>query len=244
VLFEADFKFINEEFRVDRITPLQLDALLAEGWRHFGTHFFRYNLGLYELDIRRVIPLRIRLTDFSLSKSQRRVLARNSDTRIETGPIEITDEAEGLFERHKGRFRFGVPDSLYDFVSGDSSLPCETRQLTVRINSQLAAVSYFDVGARSISAVYAMFDPDLSTRSLGIFTMLKEIEFALEAPKEFYYQGYSYEGESFYDYKKRFRATECYDWNGAWRAPGGANKLTADDADETDQDRSEGLDLR
>lgn len=244
MLFEADFKFINEEFRVDRVTPVQLDALLAEGWRHFGTHFFRYNLGLYELDIRRVIPLRIRLTDFSLSKNQRRVLARNADVVVESGPIEISGEATRLFERHKRRFKFGVPDSVYDFVSGDSTRPCETHQLTVRIDSHLAAVSYFDIGDRSISAVYAMFDPEFSTRSLGIFTMLKEIELAIEAEREFYYQGYSYEGESFYDYKKRFRGTECFDWKGAWRRQGAANKLTADNADETDQDRSEKLDRR
>ena len=63
-----------------------------------------------------------------------------------------------------------------------------------------------------------MFDPELSDRGLGIFTMLKEIEFAIADGKEFYYQGYSYEGESFYDYKKRFRGTEWYDWKGSWTA--------------------------
>ena len=80
-----------------------------------------------------------------------------------------------------------------------------------------------------------MFDPDLSSRSLGIFTMLKEIEFAMANGKELYYQGYSYEGESFYDYKKRFRATERFDWRGNWELYLPATKLTADDADNTDQ---------
>ena len=216
MLFEGDFKFINEEFRVERVTPAQLDDLLFAGWRHFGTHFFRYNLGLYEFDIRRVIPLRIRLTDFSFSKNQRRVLKRNNTACIDIGPIEITDEVQRIFERHKRRFKSGVPDSVYDFVSGDPYLPCETRQVTVRFDSKLVAVSYFDVGERSISAVYAMFDPEFSNRSLGIFTMLREIEFALDAGKEFYYQGYSYDGASFYDYKKRFRGTECFDWKGNW----------------------------
>jgi arginyl-tRNA--protein-N-Asp/Glu arginylyltransferase len=46
--------------------------------------------------------------------------------------------------------------------------------------------------------------------------MLKEIEFAISNGKEFYYQGYAYEGESFYDYKKRFRVTESFDWKGNW----------------------------
>ena len=216
MLFEGDIEFINEEFHADRVTPLQLDSLLASGWRHFGTHFFRYSLGIYESGIRLVIPLRIRLASFSTSKSQRRVLRQNHDTSFEICPIEITDESVALFEKHKRRFKFGVPDSIYDFISGRPDDPCETMELDIRLDGQLIAVSYLDVGAASVSAVYGMFDPDFSSRSLGIFTMLKEIEFAIENGKEFYYQGYAYEGASFYDYKKRFRGTESFDWKGNW----------------------------
>jgi arginine-tRNA-protein transferase len=215
LLDDSDLIFINEEFHADQVTRLQLDLLLAAGWRHFGSQFFRYSLGIYEDDIRRVIPLRIRLADFSLSKSQRRVMRQNWDASVEIRPLEITDQSITLFEKHKQRFKSGVPDSIYDFVS--TPMPCEAFEVNVRIGPRLAAVSYFDVGERTVSAIYGMFDPEFSPRSLGIFTMLKEIEFAIEHGKEFYYQGYSYEGESFYDYKKRFRATECFDWAGKWK---------------------------
>ena len=217
MLIDGDVTFINEEFYRDHLEPAQLDELLAGGWRHFGTQFFRYSLGVYQSDIRRVIPLRIRLTDFSPSKSQRRVLRRNADVSVAIHPIEITDESIDLFERHKRRFKSGVPDSIYDFLSdGDEPMPCDALEVDVRLDDHLVAASYFDVGGRAISAVYGMFDPESAERSLGIFTMLKEIEFAIESGKEFYYQGYSYEGESFYDYKKRFRATESFDWKGKW----------------------------
>lgn len=217
MLLDGDITFINEEFHAELVTPPQLDKLLADGWRHFGTNFFRYSLGIYEDDIRRVIPLRIRLTDFSLSKSQRKIIRRNSDLQTAVQPVAITREVVNLFDRHKYRFKTGIPDSIYDFISGDSNVPCPAVQLSVRdAEGRLAAVSYFDLGDRSVSAIYAMFDPEFSGRSLGILTMLKEIEFALDNGKEFYYQGYSYEGESFYDYKKRFRGTECYDWKETW----------------------------
>ena len=217
MLLDGDIIFINEEFYTDRVAPEQLDTLLADGWRHFGTQFFRYSLGVHEAEIRRVIPLRIRLADFSPSKSQRRVLRQNADLDVTIRPIEISDEAADLFQRHKLRFKFGVPDSLYDFLSMDpANVPCEALEVVVHNNGVLVAVSYIDVAARSVSAVYGMFDPDFASRSLGIFTMLKEIEFAMSNGKEFYYQGYSYEGESFYDYKKRFTGTECFDWNGIW----------------------------
>jgi leucyl-tRNA---protein transferase len=217
-MLEAGVRYINEVFEAPHVTPPQLDRLLADGWRHFGVYFFRYSLGLYESEIRLVIPLRIRLEQYSLSKSQRRVLRENADVTAVIQPIEITPAAEALFERHKQRFKFGVPDTVYDFLSEDpASVPCDGFEVNVCIDGRLAAVSYFDVGETSVSAVYGMFDPEFANRSLGIFTMLKEIEFARESGKEFYYQGYSYEGQSFYDYKKRFRATEAFDWRGGWK---------------------------
>lgn len=216
-MLDLDALFINEEFHADSVSPRQMDILLGDGWRHFGTHFFRYSLGFYEFDIRRVIPLRIRLANFSPSKSQRRVLRKNADLKTVIRPVEINEEAELLFDRHKRRFTFGVPDSIHDFLSLDPArMPCEAREVAVYKDDDLVAVSYFDVGETVMSGVYAMFEPAEAPRRLGIFTLLKEIEYALENGKQFYYQGYSYEGESFYDYKKRFRGTEAFDWNGNW----------------------------
>ena len=34
-------EIINEEFHSDAVEPAAYDRLLADGWRHFGTHFFR-----------------------------------------------------------------------------------------------------------------------------------------------------------------------------------------------------------
>lgn len=216
--FPSDkFSFINEEFYLAKASPPQMDALLENGWRHFGTHFFRYNLGFYENEICRVLPLRIRLFDFSYSKSQRRVLKKNQDLQFVIRPIEITKEKKNLFDRHKQRFKSGVPDSLYNFLSFDAALtPCKAFEICVYDNKNLLAASFFDVGDAAISSVYAIFEPEKTSRSLGIFTMLLEIDFAIKSGKQFYYQGYAYAEKSFYDYKKRFRALEKFDWNETW----------------------------
>ena len=223
-MFTDDFRFINEEFYTEKISPQQLDALLAQSWRHFGQHFFRYNLGFYENEIRFVIPLRIRLADFTLSKSQRRVLRKNEDLQVVIRPICITLETEILFERHKQRFNHGVPDSVYDFLDENAaSVPCEAMECAVYRATELVAISFFDVGTKSISGIYACFAPEITERGLGIFTMLLEIDYAIKNEKTFYYQGYAYEGNSFYDYKKRFRALEQFEWNGYWKKFSGEN---------------------
>ena len=209
--------FINEEFYLSEASPPQMDAFWAKGWRHFGTYFFRYSLGVYEAEIRRVLPLRIRLADFSFSKSQRRVFKKNQDLRAVIRPIEITAEKEQLFERHKQRFTSNAPFSLYDFLSFDAArVPCKGLEVCVFRETELLAVSFFDVGERAVSSVYAMFAPEETARSLGIFTLLLEIEWARANKKDFLYQGYAYNGNSFYDYKKRFRALEKFDWKDKW----------------------------
>ena len=213
-------EIINEEFYAATVEPATLDILLADAWRHFGTHFFRYNFGAYENEIRRVLPLRIRLADLKLSKSQRRVLRRNADLKTLISPFDITREIHDLFERHKQRFKSGVPNSIYDFIAPDAShSPTTVFEVIVRRDGKLVAASFFDVGKTSVSSIYGIFDPQERSRSLGIFTMLKEIEFAIEPGKEFYYHGYAYEGESYYDYKKRFIGLEQFDWNGNWSEP-------------------------
>ncbi|CAN5562898.1 hypothetical protein BH10ACI2_BH10ACI2_01340 [soil metagenome] len=210
-------EIINEEFHAEAVEAWLLDVLLAEGWRHFGNHFYRYNFGVYEGEIRRVLPLRIRVDELKLSKSQRRVLRRNDDLDVEIRPVEITDETERLFEKHKRRFKSGVPNSIYDFISPDAAnSPTKGMELRVTRDGALVAASFFDLGKNSLSSIYGIFDPDETTRSLGIFTMLKEIEYAGENGLTLYYHGYAYEGESYYDYKKKFTALEIFDWNGSW----------------------------
>ena len=218
-----NFRLINEEFYADRLLPEQMDSLWANGWRHFGTHFFRYNVGLLIDDVRFVLPLRIRLENFTFSKSQRRVLRLNQDLDVTIRPITIDEQSKNLFDRHKTRFNHGVPESIYNFISTEPDVsPCEAKEIRVSQNDQLLAVSYFDVGCNSTSGIYAMFEPTITDRSLGIFTMLKEIEYSIETNREFYYQGYAYQGPSFYDYKKRFRGTEAFDWYDQWLAYDGS----------------------
>ena len=63
-----------------------------------------------------------------------------------------------------------------------------------------------------------MFDPDESARGLGHLTLLSEISYAQHTGKRFVYTGYAHTISSYYDYKKRYRGTEFYDWKSAWHS--------------------------
>ncbi|HKX28883.1 MAG TPA: GNAT family N-acetyltransferase, partial [Blastocatellia bacterium] len=224
-------RVVDDSFLRWSVAPEQMDWLWAQGWRHFGTYFFRYSVAVHWGGIQTVLPLRIDLSKFSLSRSQKRIWARNRDLRIVVRETSVDQVKEDLFDRHRDRFKDNVPDSLYDFLSNDPArVPCRNHEICVYQGERLMAVSFLDLGATSTSAVYAMFEPEESKRSLGILTMLEAIRYSKARGCRYYYPGYAYRGSSVYDYKKNFIGLEYFDWESAWHpyprrpnppAPGG-----------------------
>ena len=197
--------------------PELMDELWAEGWRHFGAVFFRYRL--WEHGGRRltVTPLRVDTERFAPSRSQRRVLARNRDLRVETRPTELDAEMRRMFESHRLRFREQVPDSLDNFLSfAPSEVPCPNETIRVYSGARLVAAHFLDLGADATSSVYSMFDPAESRRSLGVYTILLALEHTRKMGRRFYYPGYATREPSPYDYKKSFAGLEEFDWRGHW----------------------------
>lgn len=207
----------EEYFGCLNVSPAQMDLLWAEGWRHFGIYFFRYRTSVHGTKKFSVIPLRIDLERFSLTRSQRRVLAKNRDVNIVNRPASIDEEKKALFLKHSVRFRENVPASLDDFLSPQpASVPCSTRELCVYLGERLVGVTYLDLGQHATSAVYAIFDPTEAKRSLGILMMLRSLQFSCERGCRYYYPGYAYREPFTYDYKKRFSGLEYLDWGIGW----------------------------
>lgn len=212
--------FLSECFHLaDPVPPEAMDRFWSGGWRHFGGTFFRYSILERESGPDIILPLRLDLSRFEPSKSQRRNLRKNADLTVSVGPAAISPEAEAMFERHKTRFVDNIPDSLELFLGprpGD--MPCRCLELRCHLQDELVAMSFLDVGACGTSSVYGMFEPAHSRRGLGIFTLLQEIEWSRRSGMIHYYPGYATRGPGFYDYKKQFRGLESLDWaDGAWR---------------------------
>ena len=209
---------LNQSFLCDSVPPEMMDRLWEVGWRHFGETFFRYSVSIDEHGVKTITPLRVDLEKFSLSKSQRRVLRRNADLCCEFQPASLSPKARAMFQRHKERFSENVPDDLDTFLSASPArLPCPAEECRVYLGEELVALSFLDLGQTSTSAVYGMFEPAHSERSLGIFTMLKEIEYTQSRGSRYYYPGYATLEPSAYDYKKQLQGLEVLDWQtGLW----------------------------
>lgn len=208
---------LDEHFVSWAQTPDQMDALWLKGWRHFGPIFYRYQKANTASGLRNVLPLRIPVQEFTPSKSQRRVLRRNSDVEVRVKRAQLDAGRQRLFDLHKQRFKDNVPNSLEDFLGPSPQAgPCLTVEVGGYLDGRLIAASYLDVGTRSVSGIYAFFDPEHSNRSLGTATMLWEIFIARRSGKLWHYPGYCYVEPSGYDYKRNFRPIQCYDWQ-SWK---------------------------
>ncbi|MCS6820885.1 MAG: arginine-tRNA-protein transferase [Microscillaceae bacterium] len=201
--------------------PQEMDNLWAKGWRHFGQYFFCYNLAIHENKQVKVIPLRIKISDYVPSKRHRKITKKcqMAGMHVDYQPITINETKHQIFEFQKKRFKDNKPCIIYDFLHPDNPAqnPCPAMECCVyNAQNQLIAVSFFDVGSTALSSVYAMFLPEYEKFSLGIYTILCEITFAQQHQKSYLYLGYCYDVPSFYDYKKQFAGLEYYDWNDNW----------------------------
>jgi len=208
----------DENFICLDATPAQMDQFWADGWRHFGVLFFRYRAALHDGKPFTVLPLRIDLHRFTLTRSLKRVLAKNQDIRTLTRPAVVDEVKKALFLKHRLRFKENIPSSLDDFLSPyPDSVPCMNLELCLYLGDRLVGVTFVDVGETATSAVYAMFDPGEARRSLGIMMMLQSIQLSRERECRYYYPGYAYREPFAYDYKKRFAGLEYLDWVAGWK---------------------------
>jgi arginine-tRNA-protein transferase len=201
---------------VERIAPDGFDALLAEGDRRFGPMLYRTQCP----SCRACEPIRVPVSRFEPSRSQRRVLRKNDGTiDVRVVRPELTPRHVELFNRHKNERGLSLGEDATDAESYRFHLieTCvDTREIQYLLGTKLVAVSILDLGRTSASSVYHFFDPDHGERALGVYSVLKEIEWCAAQRIEWYYLGlYVRECRSL-AYKAQYRPHERR-VDGVWR---------------------------
>jgi leucyl-tRNA---protein transferase len=166
------------------------------------------------------VPVRVKVSGFRPSRSQRRLVRVNRDLSAREVPAKATDEHYALFQRYVlARHHDGeMADMRFEDYRGmieDTHL--DTRLSEFRLPSgALAAVCLTDWLGDGNSAVYSFFDPKLSKRSLGTWMILDLIDRARRCGLAHVYLGYWIENAPKMAYKERFRPLEGLGPDG-WR---------------------------
>lgn len=193
------------------------DELLSRGIRHFGHLYFQPRCP----SCSRCLSLRVPVTSFRPSRSQRRVLARNRDVVVEMGSPSVDEERLSLYHRfHRDReltrgWRRSEKDAdeYFDaFVAG----PVRVIELRYRLHGRLVALAYVDEAATSLSSIYGLWEPSEARRGLGTLDVLCEIELARRLGKDHLYLGFYVRGCQSLEYKSSFRPCEILR-DGVWQ---------------------------
>lgn len=206
-----------------RLGGAEYRVLLDANFRRAGLVFYRPECGA----CRECRQMRVLVGEYVPTPSQRRTVKRNRDLEIEIGPPELDGERAALYRRyvesrHGNGPQRGDADELEGFLYR-SVVP--TLEVAYRARGgRLIGVSILDVGPGYLSSVYHFFDPAESRRSLGVFSAVREIEFAKERGLAHYYLGYLVVGARSMNYKANYRPFEWWS-DGAWRRVGPGDPL-------------------
>lgn len=195
------------------IKPEEFDFLIINGWRHFGLFFFMPNCQ----NCNECRPIRTLINNFSPSKSQRRNKKKNdSIVRVEFVLPEYSYEIYRVYEKHS-KVKFNQETSIADFKESffSDALQGNSRLSLFWVNKELVGVGFIDISKDGISSVYFCYDTDFSFLGLGVYSVLKEIEYGKQLDKSYYYLGYFVEGNSSMEYKGKYTPSEILDWNQA-----------------------------
>ncbi|MDQ2093207.1 arginyltransferase [Rhodalgimonas zhirmunskyi] len=191
------------------------DALSKQGFRRSQNVLYRPSC----TDCAACLSARIRVSDFTPTRSQRRTHKRNAHlTRRATSPW-ATEDQYALFRRYldSRHATGGMADmDVFEFAAMIEETPIRSRVIEYTdAEGALIATCLTDVLDDGLSMVYSFFDPDLHKQSLGTFIILDHIEIARAAGLPFVYLGYWVPGSPKMGYKAKFSGLEVYS-DGVW----------------------------
>ena len=188
-------------------------ALIQRGWRRFGKYYF-YPIcnGCNECK-----SLRIDVEHFKPSKSQRKAISRNRDTKIviqkptvDNEHIELYNKYHNFKAKKDGWRSKDISHSEYFENFADGAHDFGKEVLYYRDN-KLIGVDLIDITDDGISSIYFYYDPDYSWYSLGVYSLIKQIEIARFLDKKWIYLGYWVDGCKAFEYKTNFKPIEILD---------------------------------
>jgi arginyl-tRNA--protein-N-Asp/Glu arginylyltransferase len=163
--------------------------LIQLGYRRSGDFTYRPHCN----DCAECQPCRIPANNFTPNRSQRRCLRDNQDLTTNIVKAEYNDEHFKLYQsyinsRHSdGSMVNPEPKDFSNFLYSPWS---NTHFLEVRKDNHLIAVAAIDYTDSALSAVYCYFDPEESTRSLGTYCILQQVQQTKAMGLDYLYMGY------------------------------------------------------
>ncbi|CAG67786.1 MULTISPECIES: arginyltransferase [Acinetobacter] len=209
----ARMVFLDPIHRIDVVT---LSELSRVGFRRSGDFVYRPECHL----CRQCLSCRVPVHDFNMNSLQKKAWKRNQDLRMSIVPTHAATSVHyQLYERYiNERHADGdmFPPSLDQFEKFLVHSCTESFFLELWKDDRLICVSTCDLMDDGLSAVYTFFDPDENRRSLGVFAILKQLEYVKSIDLDYLYLGYWVPHSQKMNYKSQYIPLELL-LDGQWR---------------------------
>ena len=190
--------------------PEEYQVMLERGWRRFGRMHFVPECK----DCTKCITMRIDVANYKFSKSQKRVINKNRDTKLYIRPPSVTKEHLELYNKYhefmnKKKnwpfFPISPGDYSRSYVEGKAQY---SKEFLYMRNNELVGVALVDILPNSISSIYCYYDHDYADLSLGKFSILAQIKIAKELNIPYIYLGYWIKDHYSMGYKEAYKPFE------------------------------------
>ena len=207
--FDNEISDIRYRYMHSCSTP-EYQAMLERGWRRFGRMHFVPECR----DCNKCITMRIDVKNYKFSKSERRVINKNKDTKLYIRPPSMTKEHLDLYNKYhefmnrKKDWPFSPitpSDYARSYVEGKAEY---SKEFLYMRDDELIGVALVDILPKSISAIYCYYDHDYSELSLGKFSILAQIKIAKELNIPYIYLGYWIKDHYSMGYKEAYKPFE------------------------------------
>ncbi len=196
------------------LSPQQLDDYLARGWFRMRENVFTTHYYIRDAALLSTVWLRSPLPNYRFSKSQRKHLRHlNQRYTITFAPLALTEEHETLYQSYLTVAQGDRSESIAGVLGDLDGVVFKSQILEVRdpeANNRLIALSIFDLGEVALQSIVGVYHPDYGHESLGVYTMLLEVEWAISSGYQWYYIGYFTPGFSTFDYKLRLQQLQFF----------------------------------
>ncbi|MGS2721300.1 arginyltransferase [Paraglaciecola aestuariivivens] len=184
------------------------DLLIHAGFRRSGTQVYRPHCAQCQA----CESIRIPVSKFSPSKSQKRTLKRNQDVTVRISQTN-QDSYYPLYEsyinqRHDDGSMYPASREQYNgFILNPWH---QALFIEMYLVDELIGVAVTDNLPSSLSALYTFFKPSEAKRSLGHFAILQQIALCQKLNKPYLYLGYQIDACQKMAYKQNFLPHERF----------------------------------
>jgi leucyl-tRNA---protein transferase len=206
-------KWLTHAFFAPHFVPALYEQLISEGFRRSGYLFYQNHCP----DCTECLPIRVDVNRFMATTSQRRVLRKNRDVRIERRRTAFHAEEFRLYRnycahRHPSEH---LPDEE-GYANFLIETPFPNEMMRYLLGDRLVGIGWIDVLPHSLSSVYCAFDPAEAARSLGTYSILQQIALCRELGKTWLQLGFWVQPSQKMSYKSRFRPCQVLQ-DGIWQ---------------------------